>query len=42
MKSKAQFRARLSKRQTSDSSWEFLKIENVQLKTVQKSCYRQK
>ena len=26
-------------RQTSDSSWEFLKIENVQLETVQNNCY---
>ena len=29
------------KRQTSDSSWEFLKIENVQLKPVKNNCYRQ-
>ena len=27
-----------SKRQTSDSSWEFLKIENAQLKIVQNNC----
>ena len=27
------------KRQTSDSSWEFLKIENEQLKTVQNNSY---
>ena len=29
------------KRQTSDSSWEFLKIENAQLKPVKNNCYRQ-
>ena len=29
-----------SKRQTSESSWEFLKIKNVRLKTVQNNCYR--
>ena len=28
--------------QTSNSKWWFLKIENVQLKTVQNNCYRQK
>ena len=27
------------KRQTSDSSWEFLRIENKQIKTVQKNSY---
>ena len=27
------------KRQTSDSSWEFLKIENVQIKTAQNNSY---
>ena len=27
------------KRQTSDSSWEFLKIENEQIKTVQNKSY---
>ena len=27
------------KRQMSDSSWEFLKIENEQLKTVQNNSY---
>ena len=31
-----------TKRQTSDSSWEFLKIENVQLKTVQNNYYGEK
>ena len=30
------------KRQTSDSSWEFLKIENEQLKTVQNNSYELK
>ena len=29
------------KRQTSDSSWEFLKIENAQPKPVKNNCYRQ-
>ena len=28
-----------TKRQTSDSSWEFLKIENKQIKTVQNNSY---
>ena len=28
-----------AKRQTSDSSWEFLRIENKQIKTVQDNCY---
>ena len=28
-----------SKRQTSDSSWEFLRIENKQIKTVQNNSY---
>ena len=27
------------KRQTSDSSWEFLRIENEQMKTVQNNSY---
>ena len=27
------------KRQTSDSSWEFLRIENKQIKTVQNNSY---
>ena len=27
------------KRQTSDSSWEFLKIENEQIKTAQNNSY---
>ena len=27
------------KRQTSDSSWEFLRIENKQMKTVQNNSY---
>ena len=27
------------KRQTTDSSWEFLKIENKQIKTVQNNSY---
>ena len=28
-----------AKRQTSDSSWEFLRIENKHIKTVQNSSY---
>ena len=28
------------KRQTSDSSWEFLKIENEQIETAQNNSYR--
>ena len=28
-----------AKRQTSDSSWEFLRIENKQIKTVQNNSY---
>ena len=28
-----------AKRQTSDSSWEFLRIENKQVKTVQNNSY---
>ena len=28
-----------TKRQTSDSSWEFLRIENKQIKTVQNNSY---
>ena len=28
-----------AKRQTSDSSWEFLRIENKQIKTVEDNCY---
>ena len=28
-----------AKRQTSDSSWEFLRIENKQMKTVQNNSY---
>ena len=30
------------KRQTADSSWEFLKIDNEQLKTVQNNSYEYK
>ena len=30
------------KRQTSDSSWEFLKIENKQIKTAQNNSYGRK
>ena len=28
-----------AKQQTSDSSWEFLRIENKQIKTVEDNCY---
>ena len=30
-----------AKRQTSDSTWEFLRIENKQMKTVQNNSYVQ-